>query len=450
LFTEVCLLNYCCCRVAGGKRQNLIAQAKTGSGKTGCFVISALSLVDTKEAVPQVIVLAPTRPLVLQIYEEFLSLAGVPKADFPTCKQNGIASVDFKSGMLSMRLLAADWKIEKGQTCTSQIVVGTPDRIKNLLNNGQLDGKSIKLLILDEADEMVKEGNSTAAAEKIMDRLLQLQGTCIYCMHQFFFVAECVTCPCQGGREAKGNGGKGKGGKGKSGKDRGSSGSGDIKFQMLLFSATFDQQTWKFSTTMTSFAPCAHIRQKQSSEGNVASIRKVHFKIDPSREVEKADLEWGAQNEAADPVKLRKMSVLDEMYAYLDVSKSIIFCNTRRDVNVLVAYLRHKDHACSVYHGDMDNALRDKTMEEFRVGTSKVLVTTDVNARGVDIPDVTLVVIFDIPMERGYFPLLHFTRCKSLFIWLCFKHPQIICIDILIPHLLYRTVPLNLISSSIA
>ncbi len=171
---ELLLLSY-----AGGKRQNLIAQAKTGSGKTGCFVISALSLVDTKEAVPQVIVLAPTRPLVLQIYEEFLSLAGVPKADFPTCKQNGIASVDFKGGMLSMRLLAADWKIEKGQTCTSQIVVGTPDRIKNLLNNGQLEGKSIKLLILDEADEMVKEGNTTAAAEKILDRLLQLQGPCI-------------------------------------------------------------------------------------------------------------------------------------------------------------------------------------------------------------------------------------------------------------------------------
>ncbi len=77
----------------------------------------------------------------------------------------------------------------------------------------------------------------------------------------------CFTCPCKGGREGKGKGGKGKGGKGKSGKDRGSSGSGDIQFQMLLFSATFDQHTWKFSTTMTSFAPCAHIRQKQSDDG---------------------------------------------------------------------------------------------------------------------------------------------------------------------------------------
>jgi superfamily II DNA/RNA helicase len=268
----------------------------------------------TLQATPQVIVLAPTRPLVLQIFEEFMALSGVPSAEFEELTKTGIASTDFGGGKLSMRILAADWKIPTDSECESQIVVGTPDRIKNLLTKRQLDGRNIKLLILDEADEMVREGKGTQSAEDIKKKLLSLQSG--------------------GGGKGKGKGkggkGKGKGGKGRGGGDDGGSGGGAAaKFQMLLFSATFDRSTWRFATAMTSFAPCAHIRQKASAEGNNSDVRKVHFKVDPNQETDEADVKWGAGNEVNDPMQLRKMNALDDMYAYMDVSKSIIFCNTR-------------------------------------------------------------------------------------------------------------------------
>jgi superfamily II DNA/RNA helicase len=170
----------------GGKRQNLIAQAK--KGKTGCFILAALSLVDTRQHLPQVIVLASTPARVLKIYEYFGCFAGVPHVD----SSEGVASIDFKGHTLSIRILAEGWKIaDDGQTCTSQIVIGTPDCIKNSLlssPNHQLDGRNIKLLILDQVDEMVKEKRSTASADSIKNLLLQLQSKywCVF-LWRFFY-----------------------------------------------------------------------------------------------------------------------------------------------------------------------------------------------------------------------------------------------------------------------
>ncbi len=186
---------------------------------------------------------------------------------------------------------------------------------------------------------------------------------------------------------------------------------------MLLLSSTFDQQSWRFSTAITNFAPCAHIRLQKSSEveeehtRTFASIRKVHFKIDPNREVEEDDLAWGVANQVSDPVQLRKMSMLDKMYAHMDPPKSIVFCNTPKNVDDVVAYLRHKAHACAAFDPYLFRFISN-TLEEFRVGKSKILVTTDIGyysgrliPHGVDIehilPDVNLVAIFDIPKDHN-------------------------------------------------
>jgi ATP-dependent RNA helicase len=95
-----------------------------------------------------------------------------------------------------------------------------------------------------------------------------------------------------------------------------------------------------------------------------------------------------------------KFETLCDLYDTLTITQAVIFCNTRAKVEWLGKKMRENNFTVSMMHGDMPQKEREAIMEEFRGGTSRVLITTDVWARGIDVQQVSLVINYDLPSNR--------------------------------------------------
>ncbi|KAK2573650.1 Eukaryotic initiation factor 4A-II [Acropora cervicornis] len=95
-----------------------------------------------------------------------------------------------------------------------------------------------------------------------------------------------------------------------------------------------------------------------------------------------------------------KLDTLCDLYETLTITQAVIFLNTRRKVDWLTEKMHGKDFTVSAMHGDMDQKERDVIMREFRSGSSRVLITTDLLARGIDVQQVSLVINYDLPGNR--------------------------------------------------
>jgi len=95
-----------------------------------------------------------------------------------------------------------------------------------------------------------------------------------------------------------------------------------------------------------------------------------------------------------------KFETLCDLYETLTITQAIIYCNTRRKVDWLQEEMQGRDFTVSCMHGDMEQRERDIIMREFRTGSSRVLITTDLLARGIDVQQVSLVINFDLPTNR--------------------------------------------------
>jgi translation initiation factor 4A len=95
-----------------------------------------------------------------------------------------------------------------------------------------------------------------------------------------------------------------------------------------------------------------------------------------------------------------KLETLCDLYATLTITQAIIYCNTRRKVDWLTEQMQSRDFTVSSMHGDMDQKERELIMREFRSGSSRVLITTDLLARGIDVQQVSLVINYDLPTNR--------------------------------------------------
>jgi len=95
-----------------------------------------------------------------------------------------------------------------------------------------------------------------------------------------------------------------------------------------------------------------------------------------------------------------KLGTLCDLYETLTITQAIIYCNTRRKVDWLQEEMQQRDFTVSCMHGDMDQREREIIMTEFRSGSSRVLITTDLLARGIDVQQVSLVINFDLPTNR--------------------------------------------------
>ncbi|KPA85320.1 putative ATP-dependent RNA helicase FAL1 [Leptomonas pyrrhocoris] len=146
--------------------------------------------------------------------------------------------------------------------------------------------------------------------------------------------------------------------------------------QVILVSATLPadvlEMTEKFMTEPASILV-------KRDEITVDSIKQYFVSVDEER---------------------NKFDVLLELYDSLTIAHAVVFCNTRKKVEQLAKKMTREKFTVSAMHGDMPQAERDEIMRQFRDGHSRVLITTDLWARGIDVEQVSLVLNYDLPLSR--------------------------------------------------
>ncbi|KAI0885767.1 DEAD-domain-containing protein [Annulohypoxylon maeteangense] len=155
--------------------------------------------------------------------------------------------------------------------------------------------------------------------------------------------------------------------------------------QILLFSATFPDKVMKYATV---FAPNANMIKLRKQELTVKGISQMYMDC---------------------PSESDKYDILCKLYGLMNIGSSIIFVKTRDSATQIQQRMTNDGHKVSVLHGAYEGNERDTLLEDFRSGKSKVLITTNVLARGIDVSTVSMVINYDIPM-KGMGDAMHDTE----------------------------------------
>lgn len=282
--------------------KDLIAQASSGTGKTSAIALCLLQSVNTAVRETQALVLSPTRELAMQTQE--------------LCMNLGVFMGVAAHACVGGRGMQEDaTRVDAGP----QIISGTPGRVYDMIRRKHLRTNALKVLVLDEADEMLGKGFK----EQIHDIYRFLPPT-----------------------------------------------------QVVLVSATLPpdvlEMTNKFMTEPV------RILVKRD-EITVDDIRQYFVAVDKEE---------------------YKFETLCDLYDTLTVAHAVIFCNTRKKVEWLSRRMTAEQFSVSSIHGEMPQAERELIMKDFRDGKSRVLITTDVWARGIDVEQISLIVNYDLPLAR--------------------------------------------------
>jgi len=286
------------------ERKDILAQAQSGTGKTGAFTIGSMSVIDPALNKPQVFVLVPTQELAKQIYNVaknigsyipvncYCATGGTPIKDDITAIENGV-----------------------------QFIVGTPGRMYYLMERNILKTRDIKCLILDEADQMLGD--------------------------RFYKQVMCIL---------------------------------EIGFpnttKVALFSATMPKEVIEVANKLLQ----EPVRILVPAE-DVTLDGIEQYIVDVEKD------EW-------------KYEILCDIYKQLNINQAIIYCNKRQSAEWLSDKLSNDGYPLLCIHGDMENSERRRRMQEFREGKVRVLISTDLLARGIDIQQISLVMNYELPNNR--------------------------------------------------
>ena len=294
--------------------RDLLVSAQTGSGKTVAYgLAAAATLLGEAEhferaGAPLALVVAPTRELAVQVHRELSWLYAETRARIVSC----IGGMDLRREAQS---LAAG----------CHIVVGTPGRLCDHLSRGRLDVSGLRVVVLDEADEMLDLG-FREELETILDKTPQTRRT-------------------------------------------------------LLFSATIARE----------IASLARRYQRDALRIDTASGNRQQH----------ADIEYRAVVTARDEEEHSIVNVL----RYFESPTAMVFCNTREMVRHMHGSLLERGFASVALSGELSQSERSRALESLRTGQARVCVATDVAARGLDLPDLGLVVHAALPTDSP--TLLH-------------------------------------------
>lgn len=147
--------------------------------------------------------------------------------------------------------------------------------------------------------------------------------------------------------------------------------------QIILFLATFPEKVRKYAEN---FVPNFNSLKLKQEELNVSKIKQLYMECKDEKQ---------------------KFDVLCELYGLLTIGSSIIFVERKETADLMYKKMKSQGHLCSVLHGGLESLQRDKLIDDFRMGKSKVLITTNVLARGIDIPSVSMVVNYDMPTDKN-------------------------------------------------
>ncbi|CAM1500764.1 Fc.00g099260.m01.CDS01 [Cosmosporella sp. VM-42] len=284
--------------------RNMLAQSQSGTGKTAAFVTAILSRVDfTQPDQPQALALAPSRELARQI-------EGVVNAIGRFIENLKVAA-------------AIPGALPRGEPVRASVIVGTPGTVMDTIRRRQLDVSRLKILVLDEADNMLDQ-----------------QGLGDQCLRVKKMLPDAI--------------------------------------QVLLFSATFPEKVMSYAGK---FAPNAHSLKLQRSELTVKGISQMFIDC---------------------PDNDTKYDILCKLYGLMTIGQSVIFVKTRESANEIQRRMTTDGHKVSALHAAFDGNERDDLLSKFRNGENKVLITTNVLSRGIDVSSVSMVINYDIPMKgRG-------------------------------------------------
>jgi translation initiation factor 4A len=286
-------------------RKDIIAQAQSGSGKTGAFTIASLCIVNPELRRTQVLIIAPTHELALQNYTVLESIATHAKISYQLTIGGTPVSKNKED-------------IEKN---VPQIIVGTAGRIHDLIRRKIIDTSFIKLIVLDEADEMLSPGFKDA-------------------MYEMF---QCM----------------------------------NSNIQIALFSATLPPEVITLAESFMSNPVKILVKNDQLTLEGIT--------------------QWLVQvtNDQ------QKFGTIRDIFKYATPSQTIIYCNSTRRVDDLHSALLDENFPVKKIHGKMDEDERRKINDEFKRGETRVIVTSDLYARGMDVQQVNVVINFDFPKDKS-------------------------------------------------
>jgi superfamily II DNA/RNA helicase len=283
----------------------VIAQARSGTGKTGAFGIGILNNLDfTVGHQTQALVLAPTRELATQTY-------------------TFMKDIGSKIQPLTIELFVGGHPVpedERKAINLPYVAIGCPGRVLQLIRSGHLRCENLGLVCLDEADQMLNTD--------FLDQVKEV----------FSFLPPGL--------------------------------------QVLLFSATIPPETFEH---MQGFIDDPIKILVKPEELTLEGITQFYVNV-------------------GDPAS--KLATLFDLYGQLPIQKCVIFANKKETVKYLEEEMTKQQFVVSSTHGELPQQERDRVMQAFRLGTSRVLIGTDLIARGIDVQQVTLVINFELPFDR--------------------------------------------------
>jgi len=283
--------------------RDVIAQAQSGTGKTATFSISILQAIETQNKETQALVLSPTRELAQQIQKVLYALGSSMSVEVHACIGGKSVGEDIK-------------RLDNGV----QVVSGTPGRVFDMIRRKHLRTQNIKMLVLDEADEMLGRGFK----EQIYD--------------VYRYLPPLVQC--------------------------------------VLVSATLPREVLEMTRKFMNEPVRILVKR---DELTLEGIKQFFVAVEKE--------EW-------------KFDTLCDLYDTLTITQAVIFCNTRRKVEWLAEKMQKANFTVIAMHGEMPQEEREEVMKKFRGGEFRVLITTDVWARGLDVSQVSLVINYDLPNNR--------------------------------------------------
>ena len=283
-------------------RNDIVVKSQTGSGKTASFGIPLCELINEEENEIKALVLVPTRELAMQVKEDISNIGRLKKIR---------CAAIFGKQPFNDQVRELKQRVH--------IVSGTPGRVIDHIERGNLDTSKIEYVIIDEADKMLNMGFVDQISE-ILNKLPRNKNT-------------------------------------------------------ALFSATIPSEIEGLYSKYMRNPKVLEVKSKvfnrdKISEKYIISSREDKFK-----------------------------TLLKLLYTYSDES-SIVFCNTKESVKNLSSLLRKENIKVDELHGDMDQKQRLKVMESFKNKEFKVLIATDIAARGIHINHITNVFNYEVPMEK--------------------------------------------------
>jgi translation initiation factor 4A len=284
---------------------DILAQAQSGTGKTGAFTVGSLCRIDPSLKRVQVLILVPVRELATQILKVVKQISA----------HMGISVYAATGGPPLKEDIRA---IERG----AQFLIGTPGRIFDLMNRDILQRDNIRVLILDEADQMLE------------DRF-----------------REQVKCILKKGFPKN--------------------------TQVALFSATMDEEVIAVANELLQSPVRVLIRP---DEVPLDGIKQYYVELEKE--------EW-------------KFEVLCDLYSHLTISQAFIYCNKRQRAEWLAEKMAAQGFPISFIHGEMPVEERKQRMDKFCEGEDRVLIATDMLARGIDVQQISLVINFELPTDRA-------------------------------------------------